>query len=223
MGTSKIAGRRTPLNEPETFVFHMTSWTDTSKILSAKFQEMFVDDFKKYGASLLPPQMLFKVNSEGFYRPRGTIRTEIQKGASNIDGSIKDLQRQFNDMVQTNQQQFQATQLQFATITSSLITVTHTISSLENQVINTQRALLAQAQEVSLSRNLSDCNNDILKLQTKLLFETDLTSSNLLVSCWNLPRDSRKTLKKVSRIIAVNFSRLSEDQLAKSYSNNQTK
>jgi hypothetical protein len=121
-GISKMAGRRTPPNEPETFVFHMTSWSDTSKILSGKFQEMFLDDFKKYGASLLPPQMLFKVNTEGFYRPRGNVRTKIQKGASTIDGSIKDLQRQFNDMVQTNQQQFQATQLQFASITSSLNT-----------------------------------------------------------------------------------------------------
>lgn len=172
-GISKMAGRRTPPNEPETFVFHMTSWADTARILSAKFQEMFLDDFKKYGTSLLPPQTLFKVNSEGFYRPKGNMRTEIQKGASTIDGSIKDLQRQFNDMVQTNQQQFQATQLQFATITSSLNTVSHTISSLEDRVVNTQQALLAQAQEVSLSRNLSDTNTDILKLQTKLLFEND--------------------------------------------------
>ena len=76
-------------------------------------------------------------------------------------------------MVQTNQQQFQATQLQFVTITSSLSAVTQSMSSLEDRVVNTQRALLAQAQEVSLSRNLSDTNTDILKLQTKLVFEND--------------------------------------------------
>jgi hypothetical protein len=39
-GISKMAGRRTPPNEPETFVFHMTSWADTVKILSTKFQEI---------------------------------------------------------------------------------------------------------------------------------------------------------------------------------------
>ena len=137
-GVSTMAGRCTPPNEPETFVFHMTSWSDTAKILTAKFQEKFVDDFKKYGASLLPPQTLFKINSDGFYKPKGNVRTEIQKGATVIDGAIKDLQRQFNDMVQTNQQQFQATQLQFATITSSLNKVTQTMSGLEHCIVNTQ-------------------------------------------------------------------------------------
>jgi hypothetical protein len=76
-GVSAIAGTRIPPNEPETFVFHMTSWTGATKVLSAKFQEKFVDDFKKYGPLLSPPQMLFKVNSEGFYKPRGSIRTDI--------------------------------------------------------------------------------------------------------------------------------------------------
>ena len=204
-GVSKMAGRRTPPSEPETFVFHMTSWTDTSKILSAKFQEMFLDDFKKYGTSLLPPQMLFKVNSDGFYRPRGNVRTEIQKGASTIDGSIKDLQRQFNDMVQTNQQQFQATQLQFATITSSLNTVTHTISSLENRVVNTQRALLAQAQEVSISRNLSDTNTDILRLQTKLLVESDPLKLQLITRLLETAEEQQKHLEESAKKYSREF------------------
>ena len=97
--------RCTTPNEPGTFVFHMTSWSYAAKILTVKFQERFADDFKKYGTSLLLPQTLFKINSEGFYKPKGNVRTEIQKGATAIDGAIKDLQCQFNDMAQTNQQE----------------------------------------------------------------------------------------------------------------------
>ena len=195
-GVSTLAGRRTPPNEPETFVFHMTSWSDAAKILTVKFQERFADDFKKYGTSLLPPQTLFKINSEGFYKPKGNVRTEIQKGATAIDGAIKDLQRQFNDMAQTNQQQFQATQLQFATITSSLNTVTQTMSGLEHRIVNTQRALLAQSQEVSLSRNLSDINTEIVKLETRLLFETDPHKRELITRLLKTAEEQRNHLEE---------------------------
>ena len=78
-------------NEPKTFVFHMISWANATKVLSTKFQEKFAEDFKKYGPLLVLPQMLFKINSEGFYKPRGNIRTDIQKWADTIDIAIKDL------------------------------------------------------------------------------------------------------------------------------------
>jgi hypothetical protein len=99
------------------------------------------------------------------------------------------------DMAQTNQQQFQKTQLQFATITSSLNTLTQTISHLEHRVVNNQRALLAQSQEVSLSRNLSDINTDIIKLQTKLLFETDPHQSELITGLLKNAQDQQKHLE----------------------------
>ena len=191
-----MAGARIPPNEPETFVFHMVSWTDATKVLSAKYQEKFTEDFKKYGPSLIPPQMLFKVNSEGFYKPRGNIRTDIQKGADTIDVAIKDLQRQFNDMKETNQQHQQATQLQLTTITSSLNNVTQTMSHLEHRIVGTQRALLAQSQEVGLSRNLSDINADIIRLQTKLLFETNPHQRELINGLLTKAGEQQKHLEE---------------------------
>jgi hypothetical protein len=116
----------------------MTSWADTAKVLNAKYQEKFTTDFKKYGPSLFPPQMLFKVNSEGFYKPKGNLRTDFAKGADTVNSAIKDLQCRFDDMEQKNQQQHQATQLQLTTITSSLSTVTKTITSLKDRMVNTQ-------------------------------------------------------------------------------------
>jgi len=179
---SSLAGRRTPPNEPETLVFHMTSWADTAKVLNAKYQEKFTTDFKKYGPSLFPPQMLFKVNSEGFYKPKGNLRTDFAKGADTVNSAIKDLQRRFDDMEQKNQQQHQATQLQLTTITSSLSTVTKTITSLEDRMVNTQRAILAQSQEVGFSRNLSDIKTNILTLQMKLLTEQNPRQCELIAA-----------------------------------------
>ena len=96
------------------------------------------------------------------------------------------------NMTQTNQQQFQATQLQSATITSSFNTV---ISNLEHRIVNTQRALLAQSKEVSLSRNLSDVNTEIIKLQTKLLFETDPHQCELITGLLKNAQDQQKHLE----------------------------
>ena len=97
------------------------------------------------------------------------------------------------NMTQSNQQ---ATQLQFATITSSLNTITQTMSSLENRIVNTQRALLAQSQEVSLTRNLSNINTDIVKLQTKLLFETDPHQNELISELLKNAQDQQKRLEE---------------------------
>ena len=107
------------------------------------------------------------------------------------------------DTTQTNQQQFQATQHQFETITSSLNTVTQTMSNLEHRIVNTQRALLAQSQEVSLSRNLSDINTDIIKLQTKLLFETNPHQSELISALLKNAQDQQKHLDEAIK----NYSR----------------
>jgi hypothetical protein len=66
-----------------------------------------------------------------------------------------------------------ATQLQLASVTSTLSNVTQTIAGLEERVVTTQRAILAQSQELALARNLSDNANDILNLEFRTLIETD--------------------------------------------------
>ena len=57
-GQHTITGSCTPPNEPEALIFHMITWSETSKVLAPAAQEAFKMDFAKYGQSLTPPQML---------------------------------------------------------------------------------------------------------------------------------------------------------------------
>ena len=173
-GNHTIAGSRTPPNEPEALVFHMTTWSETSKVLAPAVQESFKSDFAKYGQSLMPPQMLHQLNTNGIFK-MGPTRTEkvIEGGVTAIDKNFKDLRCLIDENQQKNQQQHAATQLQLASVTSTLSNVTQTIAGLEERVVTTQRAILAQSQELALARNLSDNANNILNLEFRTLIETD--------------------------------------------------
>lgn len=70
-GQSTLAGARTPPNEREALVFHMTTWAATAKVLSPIYQTAFRTTFAKY--NILPPQMLHKVNTEAIYRVSGNL------------------------------------------------------------------------------------------------------------------------------------------------------
>ena len=111
-GQHTIVGSRTPPNEPEALVFHMTTWVETSRVLTPAAQEAFKSDFAKYGQSLAPPQMLHQLNTNGIFK-MGTTRTEkvIEGGVSAIDKNFKDLCHLINENQQKNQQQHMATQL----------------------------------------------------------------------------------------------------------------
>ncbi|KAF8164063.1 hypothetical protein BJ912DRAFT_1068585 [Pholiota molesta] len=74
-------------------------------------------------------------------------------------------------MEQRNQQQHQATQLQLTAVTLSLNSVTRAIDGLETRVVNTQRAILAQSREISLSRNVTDTGVNILTLEMNIMLE----------------------------------------------------
>jgi hypothetical protein len=173
-GQHTIAGSRTPPNEPEALVFHMITWSETSKVLAPAAQEAFKSDFAKYSQSLTPPQMLHQLNTNGIFKS-GPTRTEkvIEGGVSAIDKNFRDLRCLIDENQQKNQQQHTATQLQLASVTSTLSNVTQMIAGLEERVVTTQRAILAQSQELALARNLSDNANDILNLEFRTLIETD--------------------------------------------------
>jgi hypothetical protein len=56
-GQHTITGSRTPPNEPEALVFHMTTWSETFIVLASAAQEAFKSDFTKYGQSLTHPSL----------------------------------------------------------------------------------------------------------------------------------------------------------------------
>ena len=47
------------------------------------------------------------------------------------------------------------------------------MASLEDRMVNTQRAILLQSKEIGLGKNLSDIKTNILTLQMRLLMESD--------------------------------------------------
>ncbi|KAF8157252.1 hypothetical protein B0H34DRAFT_675560 [Crassisporium funariophilum] len=95
----------------------------------------------------------------------------MAKGADMIDKNFQDIRRLINDNDQKNQQQHMATQLQLTAVTAGLTTVTQTVAALEDRVVNTQRAILSQSQEIALGRNLSDIKTNLLNLEVRLILE----------------------------------------------------
>ena len=173
-GHHTISGSRTPPNEAEALVFHMTTWSETSRILTPAAQEAFKSDFAKYGQSLTPPQMLHQLNTNGIFKTGSTRTEKVIEGSVNaIDKNFKDLRCLIDKNQQKNQQQHMATQLQLASVTSTLSNITQTIAGLEEQVVTTQWAILAQSQEMALAHNLSDNANSILNLEFRLILEMD--------------------------------------------------
>ncbi|KDR77657.1 hypothetical protein GALMADRAFT_245786 [Galerina marginata CBS 339.88] len=173
-GQHTIAATRVPPNEPETFVFNMISWSETSKVLSSAAQEAFKTDFAKYGQTLSPPQMLHQLNTNGIFKTGPTrIEKAIEGGVGIIDQNFKDLRRLIDENQQKNEQQHMATQLQIASVTTTLGNAVQAINNLEDRVMTTQRALLTQSKEIGLSRNLADNTGTLLNLELHLLIESD--------------------------------------------------
>jgi hypothetical protein len=170
-GESTLAGFRVPPNEREAIVFHMTTWAATAKVLSPTCQTAFRNTFTKY--NILAPQMLYEVNTKAIYRISGNLREDFAKGADSMNKNLQNLTQRINDMEQQHQQQYQTTQLQLTAVTSSLNTMTHTIDSLENRVVNTQRAILAQSREIGLSRNIADSTANIQTLEMHIMLENN--------------------------------------------------
>lgn len=118
--------------------------------------------------------MLHQLNTNGIFK-MGMTWTEkvIEGGVSAIDKNFKNLCHLINENQQKNQQQHMATQLQLVSVTSTLSNVTQTITGLEEYIITTQRAILAQSQEMALAKNLLDNANNILNFEFCMLIESD--------------------------------------------------
>ncbi len=170
-GESTLAGARSPPNEREAFVFHMTSWSSTANVLSPAMQASFAKNFEKY--KLMPPQMLHKVNTDAAYRIVGSIREDFSKGAESMNKGLLNITRRLDDMEQQNKQQHQMTQLQLTAVTTSLTAITNSVSNLEDRVSKTQNAILAQSREIGLTRNITDNSVNMLTLQMQILLEKD--------------------------------------------------
>jgi hypothetical protein len=167
-----LAGTRTVTSEPEMFIFHMTTWKATCEVLSDSSRDRFLSDFKSY-EMLKPPQLLHSLNTSGLGKKPGNIRKDLIEGASMVTEGLDKLRWEFNAYKETNNQLHQATQLQLTATTSTLTALTSTVNDLGDCLVNTQRAVLFQSQEVSLSRAITDIKSNAISLKVNLLMESD--------------------------------------------------
>ena len=172
-----LAGTRFDVSEPEMFIFHMTTWKATSDVLSDSVRDQFKNNFKAY-AMMEPPQLLHNLNTSGLGRKPGSIRKDFVQGASMVTDGLDKLRHEFNAYKETNNQLHQATQLQLSTTTSTLSTLTNTVNDMESRLVNTQRAILFQSQELSLTRALTEVRSNTMSLRVNLMLEGNETKKH---------------------------------------------
>lgn len=169
-GVTTLAGTRSDDSEPEMFIFHMTTWKATCEVLTESTRDRFKADFRTY-ETMISPQLLHQLNTSGLGRKPGSLRKDLVQGASMVTEGIDKLRQEFNAYKETNTQLHQATQLQLTVTTSTLTTLTSTVSEMENRLVSTQRAILFQSQELSLTRALTDLRSNTISLRVKLMLE----------------------------------------------------
>jgi hypothetical protein len=194
-GQPTVAGLRSPTNEPDIIVFHMTTWADTAKVLLPENQEKFLADFTKYDSTITAPTSLYEHNTKGVFKVPGNARTDIQKGANDVTNELQEIKKQMRAYERKNEERYLSTQLQLTSITSNLSTVTTTMASLEDRMVNTQRAILLQSKEIGLGKNLSDVKTNILTLQMRLLMEADPVARNEIKDLLSKMNDEKKTIE----------------------------
>lgn len=167
-GESTLAGYRTSPDEPEAFIFHMTTWEATKTVLSSSARRLFEADFAKY-PTMIFPRTVHEVNTIGVWKLSGNIRSDFAKGAESMNDTMKALTRHIDQTEECNQKQYEATHLRSATLTSTLQNVTQAVSQLNDSLVSSQRAIWAEATKVGLARNSSDLQTKKMMVKTQLL------------------------------------------------------
>ena len=155
-------------DEPEAFIFHMTTWKATKAVLSPSTRRLFELDFAKY-PTLVYPRTVHEVNTTSVWKIPGSICGDFVKGAESVNDAIKALTRCMDSMKDRNQKQHEATHLQLSTITKDLQNVMQAVSNLDGRLVSSQCAILAQSAELGLTRNLSDLRANKMTLKMQLL------------------------------------------------------
>jgi len=193
-GFTTLAGSRSDASEPEMFIFHMTTWKATCEVLSDSTRDRFKANFNTY-VTMESPQLLHHLNTSGLGRKPGSLRKDLIQGASMVTEGIDKLRQEFNAYKETNTQLHQATQLQLTVTTSTLTTLTSTVNEMENRLVNTQRAILFQSQELSLTRAITDLHSNTISLKVNLMLESDDTKKRAISKLLDSMDEEEKRLK----------------------------
>lgn len=207
-GNSTLAGYRVPSDDPDVFIFHLTSWAATKKTLGEESHESFRRFFNQF-PDMQPPKLLHAVNTEGLWK-KPTLKKFVSEGASMVTGAVSDLSLRLDRMEKTISENQAATQLQLAAVTASLDTVTTSVTSLANQVSVCQRALIGTISSTQRTNRISDLRSRKLEVYYRAVMSSDETEKQVLGKLWkDLEAEIAKEEEEMTRTTENAFTLLS--------------
>ena len=202
-GNPTFAGSRNPNNDidSESFIFHMTTWEATSRVLSKPSQASFEKAFAKFMKDDMSlPTTIYEANSAPFQRrEKVNLAAEFSKGKDTFNDSLKDIRRtlevQIGEVRKEMRSGNETLQAQMTANTNSISALTGSVQQLQESNANIQRAVLAQASEMAISRNLNDIATARMTAYVNWVVETDPEQKMMLKRVLNEIQESEADMK----------------------------
>lgn len=192
--------------DSKTFIFHMMTWAATVKVLHESSKEAFNKkfvDFVKH--DMMSPITVFEANGFVYVRKEHiNLANTFENGKNSLNDSLKEIKQTMADQISKVQKEMRMAidmlQVQMLAVTKSVTTLTGSVQQLQESNANMQCALLAQANEMALSRNLSDITTARITTHANWMIETDPEQKAELFETLKELRSTEKDLK--SKIVA---------------------
>ncbi|KAJ7176389.1 hypothetical protein C8R43DRAFT_943175 [Mycena crocata] len=142
-GQTLLAAVRQPPNEKDFVVFTMDDWAATADVL--KNAENFTKEFPDYR----PPQLLFKLNTVGSWKP--STAAVITEGADKVSDAVAALTRRIDKNERDARARDEDTKHRISQIDLNLVTLTTVTTNLATRQEELGRGMFIMQQESQLS------------------------------------------------------------------------
>jgi hypothetical protein len=202
-GNPMFAGSRTPDNDTdsESFIFHMTTWEATSQVLNESSQKSYEKTFARFiKDDMMLPATVYETNSAPYQRKeKVNLASEFSKGKDTMNESLRALRSTLAEEIGEVRKEMrmgnEMLQAQMSANTNSISALTGSVQQLQESNANIQRAVLAQASEMALSRNLNDIATARMMAYANWVMETDPVQKTVLKGLLTEMQDSEAAMK----------------------------
>ncbi|KAJ7143110.1 hypothetical protein C8R43DRAFT_1130899 [Mycena crocata] len=169
----QLAATRNPPGYRDVFVFHMSSWKATKRVLND--HKRFRESFSQYNLS--PPELLITFN-DGRVAWKATA---VSDGAEKIGAKLDTLTRRFDKVERDVGVRLDATHAAITDLKTSSVVMTEQIAHLANVTQNTNLTLISMQKEIALTRSRAplDAAEKRAKIDSEI---AALHGSNLRIS-----------------------------------------
>jgi hypothetical protein len=202
-GNPTYAGSRAPDNDldSQSFIFHMTTWEATSRVLSKSSHASFEKAFARFMKDdMMLPATIYETNGAPFQRrEKVNLASEFSKGKDSFNESLKSIRQTIAEEIGEVRKEMrngnETLQAQMTANTNSISALTGSVQQLQESNANIQRAVLAQATEMALSRNLNDIATARMMAYVNWVVETDPEQKLALKGVLNEIQQSEAAMK----------------------------